>query len=1085
MIPLHLTLKNFLSYRDASIDFRGLHVACICGFNGAGKSSLLEAIAWALWGESRAALEDDAIHMGETEARVDYTFHCFDRVYRVIRTRVRGQSSSLEFQVQIGEGDFRSLTARGMRATQRLIVQHIRLDYDTFVNSAYLRQGHADAFMLKRPSERKQVLADLLNLHQYDDLAERAREQSRDLKAELDLLERSLRSMASQIEDGDALTPRLDALQADLDHLQQQQQGDADTLRQLTDTQQQRHTWVQHLQLQQQQQQRLSQDCQRLKQEHHQVIKQKVALEGVLRQAEAIAAGCAEYHSLQTEEDLLTRKFHAHQAATTQRQDLQQQLQQQQTALRHSQSRLQSQIETLQQQAEEHHQVLSKAADLEPALVQLHQARQHLSALDQRQMQAAPLLQRQQQLRTEIDRRQTRLAARRDELISAIQQLQQQQQRQPQIQQTITEVATAIKYLEERRAYQQQVLDKGLERKNFLERLQERQRECEAQLAELNQKIALLQQQGTEPHALASEVEPDEVNAAMMELAASGSSQSANPHTASLGQNLVSRPKKRPGKLGRGSAPTTEEAQPPTYARLSSSPFPPCPVCDRPLDAHHLQIVMARHQAQQRDLEEQIWVIREQLATSDREIQLLRQEYRDLDDELTHYTAIVERHGKLQEQLQGATAGNSRLVQAQQELAELERSLDTGDYVPEYQDELRLLEQTLRDLNYDDKNHALARGDVDRWRWADIKQAELKQSQRRYDRVMEQLPQLEAQQTELEHALRDLAASPLQQQITELDAHIGAIAYNLDHHTSLRHRLRQAQTWQLRQQELHHAQQQYPQLQQRQTDLAHLLEERQTALSALTAELEALVQQIQQVPDPDRAIATLNDQMHTRRTVLDDHLAAIGRLQQQQQQLESLRQQHREMTQQLSHTRRQLRVYQELGQAYGKNGIQALMIENVLPQLETEANQLLGRLTNHQLHLQFVTQRSRRRSGTARTTDKLIETLDILIADARGTRPYETYSGGEAFRINFAIRLALARLLAQRSGAALQLLVIDEGFGTQDDVGCDRLIAAIQAIANDFSCILTVTHVPRLKESFQHRIEITKTDEGSQVQLVM
>ena len=114
---------------------------------------------------------------------------------------------------------------------------------------------------------------------------------------------------------------------------------------------------------------------------------------------------------------------------------------------------------------------------------------------------------------------------------------------------------------------------------------------------------------------------------------------------------------------------------------------------------------------------------------------------------------------------------------------------------------------------------------------------------------------------------------------------------------------------------------------------------------------------------------------------------------------------------------------------------------------------------------------------------KLIDTLDILIADARGTRSYETYSGGEAFRINFAIRLALAKLLAQRAGAALQLLIIDEGFGTQDAEGCDRLIAAINAIASDFACILTVTHMPHLKEAFQARIEVNKTQEGSQLSL--
>ena len=93
MIPIQLTLKNFLSYRDAALDFRGLHTACISGSNGAGKSSLLEAITWAIWGESRAASEEDVIHTGAKEVRVDFTFQANHQIYRVIRTRQRGGSA--------------------------------------------------------------------------------------------------------------------------------------------------------------------------------------------------------------------------------------------------------------------------------------------------------------------------------------------------------------------------------------------------------------------------------------------------------------------------------------------------------------------------------------------------------------------------------------------------------------------------------------------------------------------------------------------------------------------------------------------------------------------------------------------------------------------------------------------------------------------------------------------------------------------------------------------------------------------------------------------------------------------------------
>ncbi|MGL4502707.1 MAG: AAA family ATPase, partial [Planktothrix sp.] len=152
MIPQKLTLKNFLSYREATLDFSGLHTACICGSNGSGKSSLLEAMAWAIWGESRAESKDDIIYMGELETQVDFIFISQGNLYRVIRNRRRGQSGALEFQVSttvlqdiedLDKIKFRTLTEKGIIPTQQKIIDYLKLDYDTFTNSAYLRQGKA------------------------------------------------------------------------------------------------------------------------------------------------------------------------------------------------------------------------------------------------------------------------------------------------------------------------------------------------------------------------------------------------------------------------------------------------------------------------------------------------------------------------------------------------------------------------------------------------------------------------------------------------------------------------------------------------------------------------------------------------------------------------------------------------------------------------------------------------------------------------------------------------------------------------------------------------------------------------------
>ncbi|MBE9099157.1 AAA family ATPase [Vacuolonema iberomarrocanum] len=1052
MVPLRLTLKNFLSYRDASLDFQGLHVACICGANGAGKSSLLEAIAWVIWGQSRANADDDVIHQGEAEARVDFTFCCQRQTYRVIRSRVRRQTSHLEFQIETPEG-FRSLTARGMRATQQLIVQSLRLDYDTFVNSAYLRQGRADEFMLKRPGERKQVLADLLQLGRYDQLAEQAKERSRQLKAELEVLERTIASEATQLQ----VEPQLVAEEALLHNqqtaLQQTQEQDVAALNQLQETRQQRQTWEQQRALLSQQQQHLQQECDRLHQEQGQLQTQQQSVEGILHQAEAIANGCNHYHSLQTEEEVLSAKFHAHQAAQAQRQQLQEQLTTQTEGWRGQFNRVQVQIDTLHQQLEELAQTLRKRDEIQAGLVQLQQARDRLVQMDQRQAEAAPLLQRRQQIQSELDRVATRLTARLEEVHATIQDLQQQQQRQPELAQAVMDVTTTLDYLGRRRVYQQQVREKGLERRSFLERLQERQREYEAQIAELTHKIQMLS--------------PDQRVAVERLSANSGEKVDAGQQRETAG------------------AIAQEEHG--AYADRPSdnlTPLPPCPLCDRPLDLHHWELVLERYRSEQEDIQAQIWVIREQLSTSDREIQILRQEYREIEQELAHYNGILERRGQLQEKLQGTADGQTRLQQLLQEQAQLEQALTQRQFAAELQEELALLDATLQTLDYDDRDHALARGEVDRWRWAEIRQAELKQAERRRTHLQEKLPQLEAQQAEIQQSLAAIAHSPLQQEIDQLGQQIAAIAYNLEHHTALRQALREAQQWQWRQQELTQAQQTYPSLKQRLEELDRLLTERQQSAQLLTQQIADLTRELQAWPAPEAAIAELESCLQQRRQALDTHIAQLGRVQQQRQQLEQVRSQHTEHQHALQVQRRQLRVYQELAQAFGKNGIQALMIENVLPQLETEANHILGRLSNHQLHVQFVTQRSRRRNSGSKQ-NRLIDTLDILIADARGTRPYETYSGGEAFRINFAIRLALARLLALRSGMALQLLVVDEGFGTQDEAGCDRLISAIQAIADDFSCILTVTHMPRLKEAFQTRIEVYKTDQGSEVQLVV
>lgn len=999
MIPLQLTLRNFLSYRDASLDFQGLSVACISGANGAGKSSLLEAIPWAIWGHSRVTAEDDVIHMGALEAQVDLTFEHQRQTYRVLRTRRRNQGGALEFQVHTQAG-FRPLTQRGMRATQQLICQTLRLDYDTFVNAAYLRQGRADEFMLKRPSERKQVLAELLKLGEYDRLAEKAKERARDAKAEVLAREAALLRLEEDLQSRSVIAFELQTLEKTVADFRVSQAADQAALSQWQQQQQQLQLLLQTEALQQQQLQQAQSACDRLQQEQArlQALRQKHT--AILAEEPAIQAGLDTLEKLAAEEESLVHQCAQQEALQADYQPLLQTYQEQQRALQDKLQQHRLQLEAIDKQITAL-AALEPQPGLEKAAAALQAARDRLQQLDQLQLRVSPLQQRQQTLQRQLDQAQAELAAQLGALSRSENQLKQKQAQYPQLQQAIAEVSYQLEDLTGKRAYQEKVREKGIERRHFMERLQAEQRACEQQLSHSDQKLQLLQQ-----------------------------------------------------------------------------PNAQCPVCDHPLQPHTRQHIIDREHSEKEEILRRIWGIREQLAVSEREIQVLRQEYRELEAALAAYSQVIERRGHLLAQLSSRDLTSQQLEALMQERSHLESCLTQQAYACESQVELKQLSDQLSQLAYDERDHALARGQVDRLRWADIKQAEIRQAKAQRDRLTAQRGPLQRAIASLKADLSALEQSETAQQLTHLRSQMALVNYDSQRHQQIRTQLRAAQPWPLRHQELEQTRQELPRIEAELATTQQQLQQAQAHRSSVAAEAQALAAQLAHHPDAASAIDALQEKLRKDQHQRESALSKLGALQQQQQQLAQQQQQWNQQQEALQRVQRTAGIYHELFQAFGRNGLQALIIEHILPHLEAEANHILGRLSAHQLHVQFVTQRvGRGRQG------KLIETLDILIADSQGTRPYDTYSGGEAFRVNFAIRLALARLLAQRSGTPLQMLIIDEGFGTQDRDGCERLVAAINAISSDFDCILAVTHIPHFRETFQNRIDIVKTAEGSQIQV--
>jgi exonuclease SbcC len=236
------------------------------------------------------------------------------------------------------------------------------------------------------------------------------------------------------------------------------------------------------------------------------------------------------------------------------------------------------------------------------------------------------------------------------------------------------------------------------------------------------------------------------------------------------------------------------------------------------------------------------------------------------------------------------------------------------------------------------------------------------------------------------------------------------------------------------------------------------LEQETAGLAELTVRLNEASLKVVQF---DQSYRLARDEVARARQLLDNIAYNAKKLAEQDQKLQQIRE--------------ELGIYRDLQVAFGKKGVQALLIESAIPEIEDEANRVLSRMTDGRMNLRFETQRE------ARSGDSTIETLDIRISDEMGTRDYELYSGGEAFRINFAIRIAISKVLARRAGASLQTLVMDEGFGTQDAQGRERLVEAINAIQDDFEKIFVITHIDELKDAFPVQIHVWKTAEGSQV----
>ena len=399
----------------------------------------------------------------------------------------------------------------------------------------------------------------------------------------------------------------------------------------------------------------------------------------------------------------------------------------------------------------------------------------------------------------------------------------------------------------------------------------------------------------------------------------------------------------------------------------------------------------------------------------------------------------------------------------------------------EKRDEYRNTRQRIQTIAVDTKEHQRHVDDlgtsIQQLPYLRRKLGGLQEQVERLSDTQTRLHQEKAALAEVEKVLASEAfGQDIREQLAALQAQREQVAYDESVHSNTQETLQKYRDYDQQQMQLQVALNSLP-AEEAALEAAKKRKKRlQKALKDEQASLETIQQEIEQLEVLKQEEQKRRLEVNKQRTTMTSAQTRFISAQQQLAALETQEARKLEFEQRKEETLHQEGIYKELRLAFSKNGVPAMVIETAIPDIEAEANTLLGRMTDGRMTLRLTTQREKITGGTA-------ETLDIEIADELGTRGYEMYSGGEAFRINFAIRVALSKVLARRAGAHLRTLFIDEGFGTQDEDGRSKLVEAITAVQNDFDLILVITHIDELRDQFPAHIVVEKGNEGSQVHI--
>ena len=202
---LSLSLRNFRKFKDLEIEFPEGIIGLI-GNNGAGKSTIIEAIGWAIYGNKASRTQKEGIkRQGASRHEtcwVKLQMELGGNIYEIFRAM---GNSSTDAMVKVNG----IIAATSSKGVTQFMEKKLGMDYDAFYTSIVAKQQELNALSNKSPAERKRSMLKMLKIDVLEEAIKRVREDRRKKEEILEWIEKNLKDMGKLEEERKYLESRL------------------------------------------------------------------------------------------------------------------------------------------------------------------------------------------------------------------------------------------------------------------------------------------------------------------------------------------------------------------------------------------------------------------------------------------------------------------------------------------------------------------------------------------------------------------------------------------------------------------------------------------------------------------------------------------------------------------------------------------------------------------------------------------------------------------------------------------------------------------------------------------------------------